>query len=56
MNINLFTKFSNNYNFFKTTAVKYSKKRNNAIKKQKASYDKIKLPMLNSIIKKTTKL
>ena len=58
MNINLFTKFSshnNSKNFFKTTTIKYSKKRNNVLKKHKISYDKIKLPMLNSIIRKYSK-
>ena len=55
MNINMFPNFSNNNNFFKTTAINYSKKKENPIKKQKISIDKVKLPKLNSIVKKHSK-
>ena len=55
MNINMFTKLSNNNNFFKTTAINYIKKRGNLNKKKIISYDKINLPKLNLIIKKKSK-
>ena len=53
-NINLYGKLQNNNsnNFFKTAAIKNSTKRNNVIKRQKGSYDTIKLPMLNMIVRK----
>ena len=55
MNINMFPNFSNNNNFFKTTAINYSKKKEIPIKKQKISIDTVKLPKLNSIVKKHSK-
>ena len=51
--INIFSKY--NGNFFKTTAIKNSRHKNNNIKTLRTSYDKNNLPKLNFIKRKSPK-
>ena len=55
MNINLFSKYNGGINFFKTTAIKNPRHRNNNIKTLGTSYDKNNLPKLNFIKRKNPK-
>ena len=55
MNINIFSKYNGGVNFFKTTAIKYSRHKNNNIKTLRTSYDKNNLPKLNFIKRKSPK-
>ena len=55
ININMFTKFSKNNNFFKTTELDYTKIRNKSKKNEKKNDDNNCLPKVNFILRKKTK-